>query len=161
MARQEHDREDLLREATALVERVELQIPREPEPIVVGFRHDGAFSVYFGGDPVYQFNSAGQLRRAFIDGMMYKAEQGQLIALHRRRDLTGIALIRDSLTVDQQTGILARAHEQLQELRAALTRKTFAIAGQVPPDTDVVGRAETWLAGLSSAIVVADRPNVG
>ena len=42
MARRESDREDLLREATALVERAELTIEGFDEPIVVGFRRDGS-----------------------------------------------------------------------------------------------------------------------
>ena len=47
MARQESNREDLLREATALVERVELHVPAFEEPIVVGFRRDGCASFLF------------------------------------------------------------------------------------------------------------------
>ena len=42
MARREQDREDILAEATALVERVELQIAGETDPIVVGFRRNPA-----------------------------------------------------------------------------------------------------------------------
>src|SRR5262245_38318908 len=72
MARQESDREDLLREATALVERAELKVAGEPEPVTVGFRRDGSLSVFFGSVAVYQFNTAGELRRAFADGLLYK-----------------------------------------------------------------------------------------
>ena len=70
MARDESDREDLLREATALVERIELAPAdaADDEHIVAGFRRDGALSIYFGADPVYHFNSAGELRRAYCDG---------------------------------------------------------------------------------------------
>src|SRR5688572_26999220 len=69
MSRRESDREDLLREATALVERVELLVPGEGEPVVAGFRRDGSLSVFFGPEAVYQFNSAGELRRAFAGGL--------------------------------------------------------------------------------------------
>ena len=74
------NREDLLREATALVERIELVPHRDrqfdaSEPIVVGFRADGALSIFFGDDPVYQFNAAGELRRAYCDGLLFKAVQ--------------------------------------------------------------------------------------
>lgn len=68
MARDESRREDLLREATAFVERIEL-VPSSSTskaaetPIVVGFRADGALSVFFGEDPAYQFNAAGELLR--------------------------------------------------------------------------------------------------
>ena len=47
MARQEQEREDLLREAVALVERIEVQTAREQGTVVIGFRRDGAASVYF------------------------------------------------------------------------------------------------------------------
>ncbi len=70
MARDESSREDLLREATALVERIEL-VPHATDPliaasdlfdkhIVAGFRRDGALSVFFGEDPVYHFNAEGE-----------------------------------------------------------------------------------------------------
>src|SRR5204863_2544475 len=78
MAREESSREDLLREATALVERIEL-IPNGSTSdgrIVAGFRRNGALSVFFGEDPVYQFNAAGELRRAYTDGKLLKADRG-------------------------------------------------------------------------------------
>jgi len=73
MAREEEPREDLLREATALVERVELQIEGFAETIVAGFRRDGAASFYFGQDFVFQFNTANQLRRGYVEGRLFKA----------------------------------------------------------------------------------------
>ena len=57
MAREEHARENLIAEATALVERVELLLAGLPEPVVAGFRPDGSASLFFADDPVYQFNS--------------------------------------------------------------------------------------------------------
>src|SRR5258705_63721 len=70
MARQESDREDLLREATALVQRVELVVAGYDEPVVCGFRRGGSVSLVFGGEPVYQFNTANQLifRAVLLDG---------------------------------------------------------------------------------------------
>ena len=54
MARLEEDREDILQEATALVERVELEIENLEDPVVVGFRRDSGPAFFFGADPVYQ-----------------------------------------------------------------------------------------------------------
>ena len=73
MARNQSDREDLLREATALVERAELRISGWSEPVVVGFRRGGGASLFFGGKEVYQFNAGGELRRAFVAGRLIKA----------------------------------------------------------------------------------------
>ncbi len=64
MARHEEEREDLMRDAKALVDRIELVVPGFEEPVVVGFRTNGAASFYFGQDAVYHFNSQLELRRA-------------------------------------------------------------------------------------------------
>jgi hypothetical protein len=106
MSRRESDLEDLLREATALVERAELKIADYDEPIVVGFRRDGSASVFFGPDPVYQFNSAGELRRAYVSGLLYKAERGSLCALRRERNETEVALVRSNLPPDETAALL-------------------------------------------------------
>ena len=88
MSRSESDREDLLREATALVERVELSIPGYGESIVVGFRRDGSASFFFGQSPVFQFNSQRELRRAFRDGLLFKTDNGRLVEMRRERTAT-------------------------------------------------------------------------
>src|SRR5262245_10991650 len=87
MAREESDREDLLREATALVERIELivDIGNAGQHVVAGFRTNGAASIFFGADPVYQFNAAGELRRAYCDGVLIKGSRGRLVSLSRKR----------------------------------------------------------------------------
>ena len=65
MAKDAHDREDLLRDATGYVHRVEFTIPDRDELVFCGFRQCGAFSLYWTQADVLQFNSAGELRRAF------------------------------------------------------------------------------------------------
>src|SRR5690606_4241518 len=97
MARQEQDREDLLKEATALVERVELAIDGMPEHVVVGFRADGCASFYFGPEPVWHFNTSQELRRAYVGGLLYKAEQGRLVSLQRNRTSGQVQLLRHEL----------------------------------------------------------------
>jgi len=155
MSRQESDREDLLREATALVERVELSAAGWDEPIVVGFRRDGSLSVFFGPDPVYQFNAAGELRRAFTSGLLYKAERGGLVALRRERGEREVALVRNALTAEETTDFLNAAHRRFTELAAALGRGSFTITGQVPIDANVITRVQEWLATLPRSIPVA------
>ena len=78
MVRDERDREDLLAEATALVERISLRIDPQQEPVVIGFRRDGSASFYCAAEEVYHFNSAGQMRRAYVDGQLFKATAGRL-----------------------------------------------------------------------------------
>ena len=94
MARIESDREDLIREATALQQRVEWAVPGEPEPVVTGFKRDGSLSVYFGQDPVYQFNPTGQLRRAYVEDFLFRT-QGDTLARPPRPGRRGTRRIRD------------------------------------------------------------------
>jgi hypothetical protein len=161
MARAEHDREDLLREATALVERAELQIAGWEEPVVVGFRRNGSFSCYFGGDPVYQFNTAGELRRAFVAGLLYKAESGRLIALQRERNPSETVLFRKACDRAEETNLLTAARERLQTLSLALQGTGITVIGQVSTGGDVVGRVRQWLSTLPAELRVADRPHSG
>jgi hypothetical protein len=160
MARRELEREDILREATALVERVEIQVPGCEEPVVIGFRREGAASVFFGSDPVYQFNTAGQLRRAYAGGLLYKAERGRLVALHRERGPTEAALVRHELDSGETADFLAALESRLSQLKAAVAGNAFVVSGQVPSGADMVGRIRRWLDGLPLQVKVATAPNV-
>jgi len=159
MARHESDREDLLREATALVERAELQIPGESEPVTVGFRKDGSLSLFFGGDPVYQFNTAGELRRAFAGGLLYKAERGRLVALRRERSENEVALVRRELSDDETEAFLTAMRERLLRLGKALQSGQSQLLGQFPADAEVPVRVGNWLNALPVVLAIASRPN--
>jgi hypothetical protein len=160
VARHESDRDDLLREATALVQRVELKIPDCQQPIVAGFRRGGAVSVFFGGDPVYQFNTAGELRRAYVGGVLYKAQERRLVALRRERSRAEVALIRAEPSAAETTALMTGLHTRLNSLRTALARDTFTVVGQVPAEADLPRRLRDWLESLPDPIRVALRPNV-
>jgi hypothetical protein len=159
MARSESQREDLLREATALVERAEIRIPDETDSIVFGFRRDGSASFFFGADPVLQFNSAGEFRRGYIGGLLYKAERGRLISLRRERSETEVALIRTALNSDEAQSLLSDARARLIRLQMALTSDSITLIGQLPPDRNVISRAATWLSNISKQIRIAHAPN--
>jgi hypothetical protein len=159
MARREQDREDILREATALVERVELEVDGMAEPVVVGFRRASGPAFFFGADPVYQFNSQGQLRRGYRQGRLLKAEAGRLVELTRERTSSQVILHRHQLDEQQCHEYLAELEGRLAELRAALESNSFRVTGQVPVDADVVGRVVDWLAGMQGRPAIADLPN--
>ncbi|HQU43599.1 MAG: hypothetical protein B7Z73_08440 [Planctomycetia bacterium 21-64-5] len=161
MSRQEHDREDLLAEATALTERAELRIAGEAEPLVAGFRRDGSASVYFGGDPAYHFNAAGELRRAFCSGILYKAERGKLVSLVRRRLPDRVELLRHELTADEQDAFLAPLTRRLLGLQTALAGGECQLVGQVPDTADVPVRIRRWLDALSLPPPIAATPRAG
>lgn len=77
------DREDLMREAVALPDRVELSVPSFDSLITIGFRSNSAMSIFIGSDPVYQFDPEGRLRRAFVAGLMYRSQHTSLAMLKR------------------------------------------------------------------------------
>lgn len=161
MARQESDREDLIREATALVERIELLLDGQAEPVVVGFRRDDSCSIFWGADPVYQFTSAYALRRLYRQGFLIKAEQGKLVSLERRR-LTGeVALVRHELGDEEAASVIEEMQQKLHQLKTQIADRAFTVSGQAPEGADVVSRVYAWLETCPTRIEVAQRPNVG
>jgi hypothetical protein len=166
MARQENDREDLLAEASALVERVELAVAGVDQPLIAGFRRDGSASTYFGADPAYHFNSQGELRRGYVEGLLYKAErvdtakQGRLVSLRRRRSAGEVQLVRHDLTADESSHFLDALAGRLATLREALEQGRYQIVGQVPADANVIDRLRNWLDWLPRPIAIAASPRV-
>lgn len=164
MAQKESDREDLLREATALVSRAELRIGGVP--IVAGYRRNGAFSLFWDVDPVYQFNPNLQFRRGYLQGDLLKAEDGRIVELRRERTPQQVALVRRTWSPDEQAEYLAAASDNLRKLEAALARGDFELAGAVTdapggdgPLLEAIGATLRQL--LAKPIAVAARPHAG
>lgn len=160
MARHEQDREDLLAQATALVERIELSIPAEAEPVIVGFRRGGEASFYFGPDVAFQFNSQSKLRRAHFHGRLFKAESGRLVSLDRHRREGAVELARHDLTADETATFLTDLSLRLERLDAALAGGEFQTIGQVPSGVDLVGRIRAWLTAAPRPVSLAAAPGV-
>jgi len=160
MARVPEEREDLLREAKALVVRAEMEVDGFDEPVVVGFRRSGAASFYFGQDVVYQSNTASELRRAYLDGKMYKTEKRQLVRLNPMRTNESLELISHELTPAETTEFLSAARARIRALQSALCENRYRLIGQVPNDQDVPKQIREWLAKLPAEIVLAETPRV-
>jgi hypothetical protein len=161
VAREVHEREDLLRDATAFAPRLMLRVELTGGAVEVfaGFR-DEALSLYFGGDPAFHFNASGELRRAFVGDQLIKAEGGKLAALERSRSPAEISLVRHELDAAQQEQFLGEIGRRLDELRAALDAGRWTLIGQVPPDGDAVRRLRAWL-GEGRVVAAAMSPHVG
>jgi hypothetical protein len=159
VARHESRREDLLREATALVERIEIQLPENEEPIVVGFRRDGAASFFFGADPVFQFNARLELRRAFVNGRLLKAERGRLIALQRERTPEQVLLLSSELAPEDAADVLQACNQRLAALRGALVTGSAQVLRCHPTHADVLARVLHWLTKLPNSVAIAQRPH--
>jgi hypothetical protein len=167
MARQESSREDLLREATALVERVELRIMAsaiaatpQADQVVAGFRANGAASFFFGDDPVYQYNSVGQLRRAYCDDILFKAARRRLSSMRRERRQNEVQLVSHQLTDAEQIAFVEFMQRRLGALATALESGRFEITGQVPAEADIVNRVRQWL-GRHDGLPIALSPRAG
>ncbi len=136
MARHEADREDLMAEATALRERVELELPGESEHVVAGFRDNGGCSIYFGPDPVFHFDDGGGLRRAFVAGDLYRSQEKTLARLTRTRTGSAVHLVRHDLDPAELTRFIAGMRDHLQRLDDALAGGAARVVQQVPADQD-------------------------
>jgi hypothetical protein len=158
MAREEQDREDLMREATALVERIEFRV--EAKSVVVGFRRTGAGSIFFEADPAYHFNGAGELRRAFVDEVLYKSEGGRLIGLRRERTASEVALVSHALPATEAVRFLSDLQERLESLRTAIDDHCATVVSQIPAEGLLTDRVTRWLATLDKPIRIADSPRV-
>ena len=170
MARNSQDRENLLRDATAFTTRVQLILSHEHQPadehrpaiVFAGFHTAGAVSFYFDQDPVYHFNWKGQLRRAFVDDVLIKAESGRLIGWTRQHSETEVAMLRNEMPPGEQQAFCNVALERLRQLQQTLATGKYEIEGQVQPDDGgepVLDRLANFLASLDS-IQIAESPRV-
>jgi len=161
VAREVHEREDLLRDATALVPRLQLRLKSAEavSEVFAGFRSNGALSLYFDSEPVYHFNSGHQLRRAFVDNRLIKAQQGKLIAMQPRRESGSTLLVSHELNTDEEKTFSRQLVEHLELLRAVLHTGNFALVGQVPAEGDVLARLAEWVTDFPG-IEIADGPQV-
>jgi hypothetical protein len=160
MARLELDREDLMREATALVRRIEIQLPDERDATVVGVRRGGDVSIYVSADFIFQFNREGKLRRGFWNGRLLKAEDGRLIQLERVRTAAEVQLVRHVLSDAESSQYLQLADNRVNQIFQEVNAKRLAIVKQVPCDFNANTELATWLNSLARPITIAAVPNV-
>ena len=138
MSRHETDREDLMQEATGLARRVEWQVPFIDEPVVAGFKKNGACSVYFGAEPMLQFDPAGCLRRAFFEGFLFRTQGATLARLQRNRTVSESQLVRHDLTDCELATFRVQACSWLRQLLQAIDLGQAVRLRQVPDPDEVI-----------------------
>lgn len=148
MARQEADREDLIAEATALVERGEFAITGHDEPITAGRRRTGGWSIYFGSDPCYHFDESGRLRRAFAAGMLYRTQGHTLAELERVRTADASELRRRDLSREELERFVTDVRHRLERLDTAMRDGSLSCRRCVPPDSPIGELLENALGAL-------------
>jgi hypothetical protein len=155
MARHESDREDLFAEATALIRRAELTIDDHAVRIVLGSKADGAWSIYFGGDPVYHFDRQGRLKRAFANGKLFRTQGDTLAELTRERSDDATVLRRRDLQSRDCDHFFTALQMRLTPLLAAFETGTVRVLRSQPADFDVIQE----MAALLKATLDADLSN--
>lgn len=161
MAREEHPREELLREATGLKQRVEFRLPNDPTCYVAGFRAGGSFSLYCDEEPVFQFNTQGELRRGFWQGCLLKAEARKLVRLRRARPTADESLLLSSdLTASETAAYLEECSSRIDTIQSLNELGQIQVTGEVPEGSQVLQRVADWNDRRSRPIRVADHPRV-
>jgi hypothetical protein len=158
MARFSEDREDLMRDAVALVERMEIQLG--DQQIIIGFRQGGAGSIYIGQDPAYHFNSSNEFRRAIVSELLYKAEANRLVSLCRERDAAEVVLRRHVANAEDTT----RFFDAFEAHRGAILRSlkdgTATTIAEIPAEGTLRHRTIGWLEKLLPPVKIAAHPRV-
>jgi hypothetical protein len=134
MARRETDREDLWAEAVALTVRAELFLPGRIEPILIGRRPNGWWSIYFGQDVMLQFTAEGRLRRAYRAGELFRTQGTTLARLTRERTASETILRRHDLAADELSEFRTWMRAELAELDAAFQSDAVIVQRLALPD---------------------------
>jgi hypothetical protein len=137
MARIEEDREDLMRDATALVRRMEIQIDGQEDPIFIGYKRSDYLSIYLSQDLVYHFDNYHQLRRAFVKPFLYRSEGDSLTRLARARTESTSELHSAKLSDEELNQFQLEMHNHLSSLHDALNANQFKVIQQIPEEDDI------------------------
>jgi hypothetical protein len=160
MARHEQHREDLMREAVALVQRAEYSVLEQSDLLVIGFHKNGAPSFYWGEDPVVHFNTQYEIRRLYWQGLLYKAEKRQLVSLQRHRTQQASELLSVTLDPPEKEAKLNLIQSMLQNIHSKLLSGKMQLVRQIPIDHNFTQQLLDWLQLVPQTLQCAERPNV-
>lgn len=133
MAINPKQREDLMREATAYIRRALIRDAQTGESIFVGLRQNGGWSIYFGEDPVIQFDAQSRLRRLHFENQNYAANNGKLCLLQREQR-GGRVEIQRIYSADAERRVLEDCHKRLRELAESMLRNAIEVVDRFPVD---------------------------
>ena len=148
MARHETEREDLFAESAALIRRAELSVSGEHDSIVLGQKRDGAWSIYFGGEPVFHFDAHGRLKRAFAEGRLYRTQGATLAELRRDRTDDATVLRRRDLPHIERGQFITAARSRITRLLSAINCGHVTIIRSLPTDFDPLYEVATFLTAV-------------
>lgn len=156
MNRNESDKEDLIKDASAMVDRAEfsiVSIDNQPSIVTAGFRKDDSLSLYFDQDPFYQFDGSGLLRRAYESGYLYRSQGVTLARLNRTRTSQQTTLNRNDLDSSElfQFRIRMTAHLKgfCQQLQAGTADRLRSVTDKSNFDS-ILGNTVTGILNLDT-----------
>jgi len=157
MVKQEHDREDLLRDGKQMTARAEAVM--DDVVVVIGFRPNSQVSFYFGQDPVFQFNTARELRRVFHQGRSYAAIEGKLCELTRQRQGGRLTLVSQVIPANLEEMIFELFDSWVVRIQVALesTETVWTVVGE--ERVQFLERLTIWIANAPASVVIAQTPN--
>lgn len=160
MTRHLSDREDLLVEGVNLPERGRVTDAKSNRQWIIGWRNHTAASLFDGVDPVFQFNTLGQLRRVFLDDQKMAAQSGRLTRLARRRDSAGrMTHERHVLSSEEGERVLQRLSHCTTALEQTLVGGEAQIETIGITPEGFTERLRSWL-GNMNCIEIAHGPGV-
>ena len=145
MAKDAEDREDLLRDATAYVARIEFNIPDVDHEIFCGFRENDAFSLYWGQDTVFQFNANAELRRAFWQDRMIASFKHKLNWLERDENAARMRMRRVPMPEIESNELLDAYASCRRTIVDTVSQARHSIVGEFPENGNVSDRVIQWL----------------
>jgi len=133
MARHEADREDLYEELASYAGRWELDVSWLDVPVVAGMRQfnpdlkreDGRLSIYLGPDRVYHFDDENRMRRAYVNGQLFRTQGTTLAVMERDRSDTATTLQRHDLSTAELETFRDECRRHLERLLASLISGDF------------------------------------
>lgn len=140
MRTDESGHEDIMKEAVSLINRIELNCPTFDDPVVLGLNNQGWLFVYLGSDPMYRFDEQGRLRRAFVDGYLYRTSGMTLSRLERQGNAgdRGHATTPESVLLRQDL-----TPNELRDFRDRTLNNLTVIQNSLPSAAIVRQHAET------------------
>lgn len=158
MAKQEQDRENLLRDGKQMGLRAECFIGGVV--VVIGCRAQGQVSIYVGSDPVFQFNSSLELRRVFFKGTRYAASQGKLCELVRAGTSGRLRFAMRGIGADVEAAMIASLEANLTRIRASLeaSEADWRLVGG--DFSEFQSQILDWIADVLVNVKIAESPNV-
>lgn len=158
MARHRSDREDLMAEAVTLTPRVSFRVADSDLELIAGLRTDGRLSLFFGSNEAFHFDGEGALRRAFIEGRLFRSQGTTLARLTRDEQPHQTVLLRHDLNDEELSEFRLSLQERLTHLIRQISENRVTTLQHIPDDLDFLPDLASLLQGIVQSGVRLSAP---